>query len=568
MFLTICKTIKFLHSKNILHRDIKPENILLDESMNPVFCDFGWSIQLDFNESRDTFCGTLEYIAPEIFKGEQYNKSADVWSLGVLIYEMLHGYSPFKGKNYREVSEKVLGGSIVISDTLSPKLHSLIRAILKPNPADRPPIDFIIEEVTQVLLNNEIYAPKPLEKSNLALSSALDLAKERIVVFTGSEATPISLAAKKTIGLSSTQKSSSPSLIKAALSTFKNGRLGDSKIELKSQDDKCGAPVDLNNILNRNKRVDSSKNRVQTTTDKKPLSIVKAKSGSNLLLNRNKNMLSASSSDKKLSDSHSSRRKKVKVFVTSGTTDDRTNPEIEASLLNSTGFKDVGCLNRKESTGTEVEAKKSVRKDFFSPKLLQNSSRIKMSNDKSTRKLSNSKDKKLNIVKTSGLLTNTVSSLKQVQPQKGPLSSKEPKVVGSKQSPRVIEDKSKFNGKMSESHKHLCETPKDRFDKEYFFSSIVHLQNKADSIDKDKEKASLILNKISKKISGKTKSSLEAKVPNLRIGFQQPSLVTSPRTDAVGSGREMYKPKAKSFRSTNSAYMINAVNNLDKKKVA
>jgi serine/threonine protein kinase len=568
MFLTICKTIKFLHSKNILHRDIKPENILLDSGMNPVFCDFGWSIQLDFNESRDTFCGTLEYIPPEIFKGEQYNKPADIWSLGILLYEMLHGCSPFKGRNYREVSEKVLNGSIQINDSLSPRLHNLIKTILKTHPADRPSIDYIIDEVTSVILNNDIHSLKLKEKGPLMLNTALENAKERIVVFTGSEGTPISLAAATTTGFSSFQKASSPNLVKNTLSNMKLGRLGDSKTDLKSTDQKSGPPIDLNSILNRNKRVDGSKQKLLGSSEKQPLTIMKAKSGSNLLLNRNQNMLTASSSDKKLSDSHSSRRKKIKVFVTSGTTDDRTNPDIEASLLNSTGFKDLAGLNRKESTGTEVEAKKTSKKDLFSPSLLKGSGRIKMSNDKSSRKLSNSKDKKVSLGKPATAFTATTGSLKQVQASKAALYPKDSKLVGTKQSPRVVDDKSKFNGKMSESHKHLCGTPKDRLDKEYFFSSMLYLQGKAETGDKDKEKASLILNKISQKISGNAKTSLDAKVPSLKIGLPQPALVTSPRTDAIGSGREMYKPKAKSFRSTNSVCTLTAASQPDKKKVS
>jgi hypothetical protein len=189
-----------------------------------------------------------------------------------------------------------------------------------------------------------------------------------------------------------------------------------------------------------------------------------------------------------------------------------------------------------------------------------------MSNEKTTRKLSNSKEKKLSLSKPGTLLAST-GSLKQVQASKAGLQTANGKQMGSKQSPRVVDDKGKFNGKLSESHKHLCGTPKDRLDKEYFFSSMVYLQSKIEPNEKDKEKASLILNKISQKISGNSKPNLEGKVPNLKIGLQQPPLVTSPRTDLAGSGREMYKPKAKSFRSTNSVYMINAVNNFEKKKV-
>ncbi len=79
----------YLHSKNIIHWDIKPENILL--SFNGVkLTDFGWSIHSP-KGSRKTFCGTLEYLAPEILRKNEYDKSVDIWCLGILTYEMSTG---------------------------------------------------------------------------------------------------------------------------------------------------------------------------------------------------------------------------------------------------------------------------------------------------------------------------------------------------------------------------------------------------------------------------------------------------------------------------------------------
>ena len=81
----------FLHSKKIAHRDLKPENILIDSDGYLAVSDFGISkvIQLR-NESR-SFCGTLEYMAPEIYKGSGHSVSVDWWSLGILTYQMLFG---------------------------------------------------------------------------------------------------------------------------------------------------------------------------------------------------------------------------------------------------------------------------------------------------------------------------------------------------------------------------------------------------------------------------------------------------------------------------------------------
>ena len=98
-FSQIVNAVYFLHKNNIIHRDIKPENIVLDENENCKLCDFGWSIILNDNSKRNTFCGTLEYMAPEIINNEGYEKSIDIWSLGILLYEMIHGYCPFNSNN-------------------------------------------------------------------------------------------------------------------------------------------------------------------------------------------------------------------------------------------------------------------------------------------------------------------------------------------------------------------------------------------------------------------------------------------------------------------------------------
>jgi len=94
-FIQTAAAIQFIHSLDFVHRDLKPENILIDELNNVKLCDFGWCVRID-NGPRKTFCGTYEYMAPEVVKEEEYSKSIDVWSLGVLLYEILHGYSPFR----------------------------------------------------------------------------------------------------------------------------------------------------------------------------------------------------------------------------------------------------------------------------------------------------------------------------------------------------------------------------------------------------------------------------------------------------------------------------------------
>jgi len=84
--------IKYLHEKGIAHRDIKPENIVMSHGVGKL-CDFGWAAIC--TERRKTYCGTFDYVAPEILEGTEYDMSVDLWCLGVLAFELLAGKAPF-----------------------------------------------------------------------------------------------------------------------------------------------------------------------------------------------------------------------------------------------------------------------------------------------------------------------------------------------------------------------------------------------------------------------------------------------------------------------------------------
>ena len=84
----------------------KPENLLIDANNNIKLCDFGWCAE-NIYLKRKTFCGTYEYMAPEIVSDVAYDFTIDIWSVGILLYEMLHGYAPFKGKEYKDIAANI-----------------------------------------------------------------------------------------------------------------------------------------------------------------------------------------------------------------------------------------------------------------------------------------------------------------------------------------------------------------------------------------------------------------------------------------------------------------------------
>jgi len=96
----MAEALSYLHSKHIIHRDIKPENLLLGLNGDLKIGDFGWSVHAPGNR-RKTFCGTLDYLPPEMVEGREYDERVDYWSLGVLCYEFLCGVAPFEDSGYK-----------------------------------------------------------------------------------------------------------------------------------------------------------------------------------------------------------------------------------------------------------------------------------------------------------------------------------------------------------------------------------------------------------------------------------------------------------------------------------
>ena len=83
--------VSYIHSLEVVHRDIKPENLLLDDNYDIKLCDFGWACLLGPGRQRRSLAGTFEYMSPEVAERRGHDKRTDVWSLGVLLFELVHG---------------------------------------------------------------------------------------------------------------------------------------------------------------------------------------------------------------------------------------------------------------------------------------------------------------------------------------------------------------------------------------------------------------------------------------------------------------------------------------------
>lgn len=119
-----------LHSLGIVYRDLKPENILLDSDGHICITDFGLSKEITPEEGTHTFCGTPEYLAPEVLKGLGHGTAVDWWSLGTLIYEMLTGLPPFYSQNINIMYQKILNGELRFPSYVSPEARSLLEGLL------------------------------------------------------------------------------------------------------------------------------------------------------------------------------------------------------------------------------------------------------------------------------------------------------------------------------------------------------------------------------------------------------------------------------------------------------
>jgi len=131
--------LEYLHNCGVLYRDLKPENILLTEDGHICMTDFGISKEglISDNDRTATFCGTPEYLAPEILQGKSYGKAVDWWSFGTLMFEMLTGLPPFYSQDVQEMYNKIMNDKLTFPPHVSPEARSLLTGLLERIPEKR-----------------------------------------------------------------------------------------------------------------------------------------------------------------------------------------------------------------------------------------------------------------------------------------------------------------------------------------------------------------------------------------------------------------------------------------------
>ncbi len=174
-FRQVTEAIQYLHLHNIIHRDIKPENIMIDSEGNLKLTDFGLSKRCSKDDFCETFCGTTEYLAPEIVNERPYNYLVDNWALGVLLYEMLYGYAPFYSNKKSKITTNIrkVNYSFPTTSEEYDHVNDVISKLLRRNPKERLKIEEILEHPMfhhNVAENNSVKSDE-LDKSELSIKS-------------------------------------------------------------------------------------------------------------------------------------------------------------------------------------------------------------------------------------------------------------------------------------------------------------------------------------------------------------------------------------------------------------
>ena len=163
----------FCHENNLIHRDVKLENFLVHEHTNEVkLCDFGLVGVLNKeNPFRVTICGTFDYMAPEMIKEEPYNCGVDVWALGIILYELIHGYCPFgSGIDETAIFKNILQFNFHIDKEITNNCKDLLMKMIQPNEKER----IVIQDVLKHPWMNDWVEKKVIDNQRIDTVPGVD----------------------------------------------------------------------------------------------------------------------------------------------------------------------------------------------------------------------------------------------------------------------------------------------------------------------------------------------------------------------------------------------------------
>lgn len=138
----LAMALEYCHKKHVIHRDIKPENLLIGAYQEVKIADFGWSVHAP-SSRRNTLCGTLDYLPPEMVEGREHDEQVDVWSLGVLLYEFLVGSPPFEAEGHSATYRRISRVDLRFPRGVPEDAQDLIRKLLVKDPQKRMSLNSI-----------------------------------------------------------------------------------------------------------------------------------------------------------------------------------------------------------------------------------------------------------------------------------------------------------------------------------------------------------------------------------------------------------------------------------------
>lgn len=141
-FTQVTRGLQYLHRQSIVHRDVKPENLLVTHDDVLKIADFGWCAVSTVQ--RMTFCGTLDYLAPEMIQARGHNHTLDIWSLGVLLYEMVVGRPPFQSTQHVTLMARILAIDLRFPALVTPPVSDLVQRLLQMEPKLRMPLEQVL----------------------------------------------------------------------------------------------------------------------------------------------------------------------------------------------------------------------------------------------------------------------------------------------------------------------------------------------------------------------------------------------------------------------------------------